>query len=196
MIIREKENEIFALYIPFVRWLIAPFILVIFSVCLYILLTYAFRNPVSVIGLDGAWYAAIANALWFLFIVAICIGGVVVAVMFILAPVTEVRVNAETQTVDIIYRRFFHKTQERFFFSQIKKFAVIREKEIYRNTLKLVNNKNIEFESFSHSKKSAGGLASKFNNFLEKHNHPTRSGKTGRTTRKRKSLDKMKEFEK
>lgn len=184
MKITEKDDQIILRDAPFASWISGALMSIFFAFGIYTIISGAIESPNYQFGLQGSWYGITANILWFIFVVAACIGGFVFFFLQILTPMMSAHIKPGAQTVDVVHRRMlFFSRQRRFYFSQIKSFILASRTEDNKSAhyivLKLVNDDEIELQSDGNSTAASSSVIAKLNDTLKKH-HPKNKGKTQR----------------
>lgn len=199
MKIIEKEDEIILRDTPLLKCFFGAMLTVLFAGMGIFLVYDVTRSATSIFSLQNGWLSISFEILWFLFILVV-IGGVIhLFLSQTLTPMFSVRIKPAARTIDIIRRRlFFIASHQRFYFSQVKSFALLPRSEgdkiLYFTTLRLVNDDEIELESSGSSTNYNSSKINMLNGILKKH-HPKNKGKTARVKR-RKADRKVKEPEK
>lgn len=195
----EKDNEIILRDTQFTGWIFGIISTLIYGFAGVLFFSDAVKFPILYFSLQDSWYWILFKIFWFLFFSAGIFYALYKSSLLFLTPLITVRIKPNFQTIDVIHRRlYFLKNHQRFYFSQVKNFALVQRQEdksiLYFLVLNLVNDEEIDLESSGNITDNNFFITVKLNDMLKKY-HPENKGKTQRLKR-RKTKRKMKEPEK
>jgi hypothetical protein len=146
MNLNETSNEILIRHVPVKEWIIGG-ILIFFTFVVCLLLFHAFFAAPSGYyeSLIGDWTGIMSVLLPLIAVITAIIGFSAIR-----APLTTIRINSNTSSIDITHQRIYGTKTERFYFYQILKFKSYKTKmktsQQYFPALVLANKRTIKLK--------------------------------------------------
>jgi hypothetical protein len=167
----ENSDELILSSFPFANLILGIFLLFLIAIFLIWLIVSFFTNPNSLFEVQEKTWIEMIPVSCFAFAILLMVCFEINLWSMICTPFTTLKVNLETKYIDIVFKRFYGKKVNRFYFSQISKFKSYKKKHFFSTkyflTLVLANNQDIKLEIPTGNLKNTVKLLKEINRIIK-----------------------------